>query len=42
MLPVQDAGLLTHQRTLDIRFSVGMPRGKSTAEGLDQQCAPAE
>ena len=35
VLPVQDAGLYTHQRTLDIRFSVGMPRGKSTV-ALDQ------
>ena len=36
VLPVQDAGLYTHQRTLDIRFSVGLPRGPS-AEHLAEE-----
>lgn len=29
VLPMQDAGLLTHQRVLDIRFSTGPPVDKS-------------
>jgi len=38
VLPVQDAGLYTHQRTLDIRFSIGLPRGPS-AEDLSNAAA---
>lgn len=33
VLPMQDAGLYTDQRTLDIRFSTGPPTGSSSSSG---------
>jgi len=36
VLPMQDAGLYTHQRTLDIRFSDGPKRGHTDSEELEE------